>query len=828
MPEGPPITETRAITRKAMLSDYVAKAAPKGVALEATALRTESTAMRDILAHAASDGQLESAELTQLVLDGSTRGLDPEWTAKLARLCALQNSQESDLEFAFKALKYTNEILPKTAEYRRFHKLQVELLMQEKKYKEAEHLVEHNPDLKNLYYDYLGTDLKNPFLRKDESLYSTWLESFNAPLHKKELAEVRLNRDSGKKPFDRLEAAAPLAPIEEGPLVTVIMTTYHPDHEGVLLSARSILEQTWRNLELLVVDDASPKEYEDTLHELTSLDPRVRVIRLPENGGTYRARNVGISEARGTFVTGQDADDWSHPQRLARQVEVLAAEPELPGVQAFAITMDEDMIRMRPGYNPFIQSAPTLMVKHEIASELGGYLDARKAADNEFRHRIGVFSGTEVKLIKEPLIFMRILSDSLSRGDFRAGWQHPSRRAFWSSYVEWHKSSKTDELVLRPGQTPPVLIPERFKVVQQPGEILRPQFDAVFAGDWRQLGGPQISMLNEIEALRRRGLRIGVMHLEATRFMASNAKKLCAPVQALINEGVVTHLLPDEDAEIKLLVLRYPPILQFPSDTPITAQVRRLIILANQAPSERDGTDIRYLPAECADNAEKLFGVRGLWVPQGPTVRFALDGLLDQREIADYDIPGIIDTDLWRSDRSYFRGDKAILGRHSRDNVMKWPEDPTELEAAYPSHGEVDVRMMGGARSALEVLGKSHTPGAWVVFGTNEMPVRAFLNSIDYFVYFQHSAAYDAFGRAVLEALATGCLTILPYHFQETFGDAAIYAEPGQIEELVSHYHAHPDEFLRQANRAMDIVEKRFSFNEYASLIQNILVQVDN
>ncbi|WP_345476100.1 glycosyltransferase [Nesterenkonia rhizosphaerae] len=808
-----------------MLSDYVDKAATRGVALEATALRTESTAMRAILAHAASDGRLECDELVKNVLAGSTQGLDPEWTAKLARVCALQQSHDTDLEFALRAFKVMNAALPKTVDYRRFHKLHVELLTQESQYEDAERLIEQNPDLQALYYGYLKTDLKNPFLRQDPSLHTAWLEAFNAPLRNKCLAEIRLNDDIDQKPFDRLETATELSAIEDGPLVTVIMTTYHPDPNGVLVSARSIIEQSWRNIELLVVDDGSPSEYNDTLDALASLDPRVRVIRLLNNGGTYRARNVGISEAQGKYITGQDADDWSHPHRIERQVRTLEADPALPAVQAFAITMNEDLVRMRPGYNPFIQSAPTLMVKQEIAEKLGGYLDARKAADNEFRHRISRFTGKEVKLLKEPLIFMRILASSLSRGDFRAGWQHPARRAFWSSYVEWHESAVEEELAIRPGEDPPVFIPERFKVERTRTDNRHPEYDVVFVGDWRQLGGPQISMLNEIEALRQQDLQIAVMHLEATRFMASSAKKLCAPVQKLINEGAVTQLLPDEKANLKLLVLRYPPILQFPPDTPISASVERLIILANQAPSERDGSDIRYIPVECADNAERLFGTRGTWAPQGPTVRSALDGLLDPDEIAEYDIPGIIDTDLWRADRSYFRGDRPILGRHSRDNAMKWPEDPADLEAAYPSHGKFDVRVMGGARAALKVTGASRAPSSWVIFETNEMPVRAFLNSLDYFVYFQHSAAYDAFGRAVLEALASGCVTILPAHFQETFGNAAIYAAPDQVEELVSYYHERPVEFVKQANRAMEIVEERFSFKGYASLIQSILAQ---
>src|SRR5690625_1562876 len=90
------------------------------------------------------------------------------------------------------------------------------------------------------------------------------------------------------------------------------------------------------------------------------------------------------------------------------------------------------------------------------------------------------------------------------------------------------------------------------------------QFDVVFAGDWQQFGGPQKSMLEEIQALKQAGYRVGVMNLEAARFMTrQNQKPLVPAIQKLINDGFVDEVHYDEPLNVRILILRYPPILQF-------------------------------------------------------------------------------------------------------------------------------------------------------------------------------------------------------------------------------------------------------------------------
>jgi glycosyltransferase involved in cell wall biosynthesis len=93
---------------------------------------------------------------------------------------------------------------------------------------------------------------------------------------------------------------------------------------------RSVLNQTFRELEVLVVDDASEDETRRTMG--ASTDPRVRYIRQDAPHGGAAARNVGIENARGRFVAFLDDDDEWFPHKLDRQMPLFRSSPIEPGV----------------------------------------------------------------------------------------------------------------------------------------------------------------------------------------------------------------------------------------------------------------------------------------------------------------------------------------------------------------------------------------------------------------------------------------------------------------------------------------------------------------
>lgn len=99
----------------------------------------------------------------------------------------------------------------------------------------------------------------------------------------------------------------------------------------VAAAARSMLEQTFRDLELIVIDDGSRDGTRAVLDALAREDERVRVLATG-GVGLVGALNLGLSAARGALIARMDADDESHPERLAHSVAALDARPSLAGV----------------------------------------------------------------------------------------------------------------------------------------------------------------------------------------------------------------------------------------------------------------------------------------------------------------------------------------------------------------------------------------------------------------------------------------------------------------------------------------------------------------
>ena len=121
--------------------------------------------------------------------------------------------------------------------------------------------------------------------------------------------------------------------------ITVLMSV----HNGLPYLAEavaSILAQTFGEFEFLILDDASTDGTRDFLR--TQTDPRIRIIKLPQNIGLTAALNVGLREARGELIARQDADDVSDPRRLELQLGFLAGHPSCAVVGSQAWLVDKD------------------------------------------------------------------------------------------------------------------------------------------------------------------------------------------------------------------------------------------------------------------------------------------------------------------------------------------------------------------------------------------------------------------------------------------------------------------------------------------------------
>lgn len=117
-----------------------------------------------------------------------------------------------------------------------------------------------------------------------------------------------------------------LAPLPENPLVSVIIPSYN-SRQWVAKAIDSVLDQTYQNIEIIVIDDGSTDATKDFIQENYGKNERIRYL-FQSNSGVSRARNFGIEQAKGHLISFLDADDWLLPEKVARQVEFLQAHPE--------------------------------------------------------------------------------------------------------------------------------------------------------------------------------------------------------------------------------------------------------------------------------------------------------------------------------------------------------------------------------------------------------------------------------------------------------------------------------------------------------------------
>jgi UDP:flavonoid glycosyltransferase YjiC (YdhE family) len=135
------------------------------------------------------------------------------------------------------------------------------------------------------------------------------------------------------------------------------------------------------------------------------------------------------------------------------------------------------------------------------------------------------------------------------------------------------------------------------------------------------------------------------------------------------------------------------------------------------------------------------------------------------------------------------------------------------IEAVYPVDGSATVKVLGGADPVRDVLG--YVPNSWQVTPFGAIDPRQFLAELDFFVYFHHPTWVEAFGRNILEAMASGVPAILPPHFRPLFGEAAIYAEPAEVPSVLRRLYADRAGYEEIVARAVASVRARFGYEAH-------------
>jgi glycosyltransferase involved in cell wall biosynthesis len=209
------------------------------------------------------------------------------------------------------------------------------------------------------------------------------------------------------------------------PAISVLISVYNAE-KYVSFAIESILNQTFSDFEVIIVDDCSSDASWSICQKYVQQDSRIIAIRNKINLGGCETLNVGLRLVKGKYVARQDNDDWSYEDRLAKQFHFMEAHPDVGIVGGSMEIIDEtEKIIAKRSYNltnkairkkifqysPFAH--PLVMIRKSILDSVGYYnCEFAPADDYDLYFRIGKIS--DFANLNDILLKYRVVSTSLT------------------------------------------------------------------------------------------------------------------------------------------------------------------------------------------------------------------------------------------------------------------------------------------------------------------------------------------------------------------------------------------------------------------------------
>lgn len=227
------------------------------------------------------------------------------------------------------------------------------------------------------------------------------------------------------------------------PLISVILSVKN-NESTITYACNSILNQTYKNLELLIIDDFSEDSTLEKLKKISKNDKRVKLHVNTKNIGLTKSLNKLVKLSRGELIARQDADDESYPNRIFEQLKYLTLH-NLDAVTSRAQIMNTKKIIPGLSYylphsismkfkNPFIHG--TLLIKKKVIEEIGLY-DERFYYSQDFKLFIDLISsGYKVKNMNKVLYKLN-MDNNISKS-FKE-----EQKYYFNAALEGYDPSKT-------------------------------------------------------------------------------------------------------------------------------------------------------------------------------------------------------------------------------------------------------------------------------------------------------------------------------------------------------------------------------------------------
>lgn len=341
------------------------------------------------------------------------------------------------------------------------------------------------------------------------------------------------------------------------------------------------------------------------------------------------------------------------------------------------------------------------------------------------------------------------------------------------------------------------------------------EFDLLFVADARFSGGTSTALAAEIEAAWRAGFSAGLLHVHGP--VLQRAYAFHPAVRAAVDAGKVRLVDPRSPMAARLTIVHHPMLFPKPLGRRIDLKTEHAVLVAHHPPVDGAGV-VEYDVRRQLDSLGETFGFEAQVAPVGPNVRARFDPAANVR-FTPSDWHNLIDAAAWRAPFRPF-GKPLVIGRHSRPDPLKWPDRREDILAAWPDDAAWRVRVLGGGAYLDGLIGP--LPSNWEVLPFGAVEPKAFLRTLQAYVYFHSDRWVEAFGYCVLEALASGLPTVLPESFRPLFGEAALYGSPAQTRDLLQGLAQSEQAQRRQRERGLQFTRERFSLEQFPRRLKTL------
>ena len=301
-----------------------------------------------------------------------------------------------------------------------------------------------------------------------------WLAAMNRWTVARGLPRIQLA--PGDRPRFHRISFEPVPSAAAPDLITVIVPCFNAE-SGVERAIDSILAQTWQNIEVIAVNDASSDATGSILDRLATKDRRLRVLQNARNVGPFVSKNRALGMASGRYVTGHDADDIAFPDWLATQMQPILNNAGIKATISVMVRLDEDGRFAFPArignvsHDGIERIAPiSLLIERAVLlATLGAWNSVRFGSDTEMLTRTQDLLGDGLHEIRRATMLCLSSATGLTNHpdhgvNFQTGLSQ-TRLDYKASWRAWHERTAPGHRYLPfPPLGSPFPVPEIMRV----------------------------------------------------------------------------------------------------------------------------------------------------------------------------------------------------------------------------------------------------------------------------------------------------------------------------------------------------------------------------